>query len=114
MQRKTILIFSLSIALVIALMVIISQEDLRERLGETYWVIALAIIGCVLLVLAGYVWDHTLLQRVKTLKDSAQLPTLAGDPGDESDHDEIIGLARKIERMARSLQTVEAGYRGIV
>ena len=36
MQRKTILIFSLSIALVIALMVIISQEDLRERLGETY------------------------------------------------------------------------------
>jgi PAS domain-containing protein len=33
---------------------------------------------------------------------------------DESDSDEIIGLARKIERMARSLQQVEASYKGIV
>jgi PAS domain S-box-containing protein len=114
MQRKTILIFSLAISLVVALFAIISQEELRERLGETYWVLALAIIGCVLLVLAGYVWDHSLIQRVKTLGESAKFAEQAEDAGDENDPDEIIGLARKIERMARSLQNVEASYRGIV
>lgn len=114
MQRKTILIFSLAISLVVALFAIISQEDLRERLGETYWVLALAIIGCVLLVVAGYVWDHTLIQRVKSLRDSTGLAQSTDDTADESDPDEIIGLAKKIERMARSLQNVEASYRGIV
>lgn len=114
MQRKTILIFSLALALVVALVVIISQEELRERLGETYWVLALAIIGCVLLVVAGYVWDHALIQRVKSLRESTRIAEIPEEPADETDHDEIIGLARKIERMARSLQTVEASYRGIV
>ncbi len=114
MHRKTILIFSLAISLVIALFAIISQEELRERLGETYWVLSFAIIGCVLLVVAGYVWDHNLIQKLKTLRDSAEFSDLADDAADENDTDEIIGLARKIERMARSLQNVEASYRGIV
>ena len=36
------------------------------------------------------------------------------DGGEDTDHDEIIGLARNIENMARSLQKVEASYGGIV
>ena len=114
MQRKTILIFSLAGSLVVALIAIISQEELRERLGETYWVLALAIIGCVLLVLVGYVWDHNLVERVKNLRESPQFARQPAEDADAVDQDEIIGLARKIERMARSLQTVEASYRGIV
>ncbi|HWL14447.1 MAG TPA: ATP-binding protein [Opitutus sp.] len=113
MLRKTILILSLSVSLVAALIAIALQDDLREKLGDTYWVIGLAIIGCVLLVLSGYVWDRTLLQKVKTLRETASAQ-VGEDGNDESDHDEIIGLARKIERMARSLQNVEASYRGIV
>jgi PAS domain S-box-containing protein len=111
MHRKTILILSLTLSLVAALIGIAAQDELRERLGTAYWVIGLAIIGCVLLVLSGYVWDRTLIQRVKVLRNTV----IQGDePGDQSDPDEIIGLARNIERMAKSLQNVEASYRGIV
>jgi PAS domain S-box-containing protein len=113
MFRKTILIFSLTLSLVAALIAIALQEDLRERLGTTYWVQGLAIIGCVLLVLSGYVWDRSLLDRVKHLQRTANVQG-DEDAGDETDHDEIIGLARKIDRMAKSLQNVEASYRGIV
>jgi len=102
MQRKTILILSLTLSLVITLIVIALQEDLRARLGDSYWVIGLSIIGCVLLVLSGYVWDRSVIERVRNLRDTTSEP------------DEIIGLARKIERMARTLQNVEARYRGIV
>lgn len=113
MLRKTILILSLTLSLVAALIAIAMQEDLREKLGTTYWIIGLAIVGCVLLVLSGYVWDRSLVEKVKTLREKATLET-GEEPGEESDHDEIIGLARKIERMAKSLQKVEASYRGIV
>ncbi len=112
MLRKTILILSLALSLVAALIAIAMQEDLRERMGDAYWILGLAIIGCVLLVLSGYVWDRSLLQRVKTLKETAA--SAADVPLDDSDPDEIIGLARKIEHMAKSLQNVEASYRGIV
>jgi PAS domain S-box-containing protein len=113
MLRKTILILSLTISLVAALIVIALQEDLRERLGNTYWIVGLAIIGCILLVLSGYVFDRTLLDRIKALRQSAA-SHINEEAGDQGDHDEIIGLARKIERMAKSLQNVEASYRAIV
>lgn len=114
MFRKTILILSLALSLVAALIAIAVQEDLRDRLGDSYWVLGMAIIGCVLLVLSGYVWDRNIITRVRSLRQTA---TVSDDdePASESrDPDEIIGLARKIERMARALQNVEASYRGIV
>lgn len=111
MHRKTILILSLTLSLVAALIGIAMQDELRDRLGDAYWVLGLSIIGCVLLVLSGYVWDRSLVQRVKSLSHTV---APASDPGDQSDPDEIIGLARNIERMAKSLQNVEASYRGIV
>jgi PAS domain S-box-containing protein len=111
-QRKTFFILALAFSLVVALFAVILDDDLRERLGTTYYVLSLAIIGSVLLVLAGYVWDRTLLQKLKTLRTA--VPLAAQDTGTEQDHDEIIGLARNIERMAQTLQKIEASYRGIV
>ena len=114
MHRKTVLILALSLSLVAALIAMAMQEDLRERLGNSYWVLGLAIIGCVLLVLSGYVWDRTVMQRVRSLRETAAAAPGIEEPESDNDPDEIIGLARKIERMARSLQNVEASYRGIV
>jgi PAS domain S-box-containing protein len=113
MLRKSILILSLTLSLVAALIAIALQEDLRERMGNAYWVLGLAIIACVLLVLSGYVWDRATISRVRALRRTAVADTEETD-GDGSDPDEIIGLARKIERMAKKLQNVEASYRGIV
>ena len=45
-----------------------TDEELREKLVPTYYILGLKIIGSVLLVLAGYVWDRTLMQRLKTLR----------------------------------------------
>lgn len=110
--RKTFFILALAFSLVVALITVIIDEDLREKLGTSYYVLALAIIGSVLLLLAGYVWDRTLMQRLRALHHTVA----AGDTdtAHEPDHDEIIGLARNIERMAQSLQKTEASYRGIV
>ncbi|GAB1489524.1 hypothetical protein MASR2M8_19770 [Opitutaceae bacterium] len=110
------MILALAFSLVAALIAIALDEGLRDRLGETYWVVSLAIIGSVLLVLAGYVWDRTLIQRLKDMKEIAS-SDLRDEPGladVDSETDEVIGLARQIERMAQSLQKVEASYRGIV
>jgi len=114
MNRKTALILALALSLVISLAAIILDEGTRERLGSAYYILGLAIIGCVLLILAGYVWDLALVRTLKTVRDSALAAQVPGDDEDDADPDEIIGLARKIERMARSLQQVEASYRGIV
>src|SRR5688572_15147364 len=111
-KRKTFFILALAFSLVVALIAVITDEELREKLGTTYYVLGLAIIGSVLLVLAGYVWDRTLMQRLKTLRTTVPLPA-EEIPGD-ADHDEIIALARNIERMAQALQKTEASYRGIV
>jgi PAS domain S-box-containing protein len=111
-KRKTFFFLALAFSLVVALIAVVTDENLREKLGPTYYVLSLAIIGSVLLVLAGYVWDRTLMQRLKTLRT-----TVATDPDDagrDPDHDEIMGLARNIERMAQTLQKTEASYRGIV
>jgi PAS domain S-box-containing protein len=111
-NRKTFLILALAFSLVVALIAVIADEDMREKLGATYYVLGLAIIGCVLLVLAGYVWDRTTIQRLKTLRTAVPIPDEEGER--EPDHDEIIALARNIERMAQALQKTEASYRGIV
>lgn len=112
-QRKTILILGLALSLVIALLTLLAQDGLREKMGSSFYVIGLSIIGCILLVLAGYVWDRTMIDRIRKLRDSAG-PIFPVDGDEDMDHDEIIGLARNIENMARSLQKVEASYRGIV
>ncbi len=116
LKRKTFFILALALSLVVALLAVVAKvvydDDLRERLGTTYYLITLAIIGCVLLVLAGYVWDRTMTQRLQSLR--ANVPAGADDPSDDTEHDEIIGLARNIERMAQTLQRTEASYRGIV
>jgi len=124
MRRKTVLIFSLAIALLLALGAIITQESLQDRLGQSYYVLCLALIGCILLVLAGYVWDRKLVQQLRELGTTtrakaqsqieAEAPGLLEIPVEDEGHDEVIGLARQIERMAQSLQRVEASYRAIV
>ena len=120
LRRKSFLIYALVFSLLAAVGVIVARvgmgEEVRlDRLLEDA-ILSLAIIGCILLVLAGYVWDRTLHVRLKALMQEARprddereaAPTEAGEA------DEVIGLARRIERMAQSLQRVEASYRGIV
>jgi PAS domain S-box-containing protein len=116
MKRKTTFILILCFALILAWVGIITDEQVRERLGATLYIIGFAITGCMLLVLGNYVWDQTLVKALKSIHettDSVQTEDTTTDDV-ESDSDEIIGLARKIERMARTLQQVEASYKGIV
>lgn len=125
MRRKTILIFSLVFALLASLAALITQESIQERLGESYYILCLSLIGCILIVVGGYVWDRTLLVKLRELGSTATPKSESADidlivqqeqeplVGEEG-HDEIIGLARKIERMAQSLQKAEASYRAIV
>lgn len=113
-RRKTIFILSLALSLVAALIAIILDDELLHRLGDSYWFVALVIIACVLILLSGYAFDLTLQKRLKTLRAQTVAPFEAELKSHEPDHDEIIGLARNIERMAQSLQKVEANYRAIV
>jgi PAS domain S-box-containing protein len=117
MKRKTTFVLVLAFALIMAWGAIITDEQVRDRLGGTLYIIGFAITGCMLLVLADYVWGQTLAKTLKSIHDTTdavRTEDSAAHPHEESDSDEIIGLARKIERMARSLQQVEASYRGIV
>jgi PAS domain S-box-containing protein len=111
MHRKTLLLLALALSLVIALIAIAANEEIRERLGPTYWIVSLAITGCVLLVLAGYVWDRSLVQRLQSLNLAAD-QRAAGSP--EKNRDDRIDLARNIEQMAHELQKTEASYRAVV
>jgi PAS domain S-box-containing protein len=125
-RRKTVMILALALTLVLTLVVLAFDTELQARMGDRYWVIGLAIIGSVLLVLAGYVWDRSMIQRLREINQTARQrgavvaevePSLMADLVDDDaprDQDEIIGLARQIERMAQTLQKVEASYRGIV
>jgi PAS domain S-box-containing protein len=116
------MILGLAASLALALIVIASDSQLRDRLGTTYWVVGLSLIGSILLVLAGYVFDRTLITRLKEINQhTAAARAATGSREDEStssslaeDPDGIIGLAQKIEQMARSLQKTEASYRAIV
>jgi PAS domain S-box-containing protein len=124
-QRKSAMILALALSLAVTLIVLASDTELRERLGMTYWVLGLAIIGSILLVLAGYVWDRTLIDRLREINEKARNqrelaeqdhPKATSEAADDfqAEQDEIIGVARQIERMAQSLQKMEASYRGIV
>jgi PAS domain S-box-containing protein len=127
LQRKTAMIMALAFSLSVTLIVLAVDTNLRERLGMTYWVLGLAIIGSILLVLAGYVWDRTLMERLREINqhvrnqsgesDQADAPSAVSESQEDDyagEHDEIIGVARQIERMAQNLQKMEASYRGIV
>lgn len=112
-RRKSVLIFALALSLLAALGAIIIPPALGEaELSPQYYVLCLAIIGCILLVLGGYVWDRSLMQRIRamTYHPESHIPSSDHD----EIHDEVIGLARKIERMAQSLQKLEASYRAVV
>jgi len=116
MKRKTLFALILAFALSVAWVAIITDAQVREHLGSNLYIIGLAITGCMLLMLANYIWDQTMARSLKSLHDTTiavQVDEIEST-GEESDSDEIIGLARKIERMARSLQQVEASYKGIV
>ncbi|GAB5560011.1 MAG: hypothetical protein SynsKO_16580 [Synoicihabitans sp.] len=121
------MILALALSLAISLIVLATDDQLRERLGMTYWVLGLAIIGSILLVMAGYVWDRTMMDRLREINQQARaqadqaeqkqaLEASNAEPDLEftGEQDEIIGVARQIERMAQSLQKMEASYRGIV
>jgi PAS domain S-box-containing protein len=116
MKRKTLFALVLAFALSVAWVGIITDQQVREHLGPNLYIIGLAITGCMLLMLGNYVWDQTMAKTLKSLHEttSAIQPEESEHSGEESDSDEIIGLARKIEKMARSLQQVEASYKGIV
>ena len=120
-RSKTALLLTLVISLVAALAAIILQEDVRERLGDSYYVVSLSIIGCILLVLSGYLWDRTVWSRIKALGSRVEsIESDTNSPFDlvaaasDSNQDEIISLARQIESMARSARRVDASYRAIV
>ena len=112
-HRKAVLIFSLVFALLIAAVGIISQATDQDHDNPQYYILCLSVIGCVLLVTAGYVWDRTMMQRLRDMNQHAYAtsPVLMGS---EESNDEVIGLARHIERMAQSLQKLEASYRAVV
>ena len=121
-RRKTTLLLALTVSLSTALASIILQEEVRTRLGESYYVVSLSIIGCILLILSGYIWDRSIWSRLKELGTTAQAiksdthatpePSSVAPSGTEQD--EIISIARQIERMARSVRRVDESYRGIV
>ena len=78
-----------------------------------FFVISLSIIGCVMLVLTGYIWDRSLHRRLKSLSEEAKARDQ--DKDIEVDNvDEVLSLARRIEHMAQKVQRAEEGYRGIV
>jgi PAS domain S-box-containing protein len=118
--RKSLLLLSLAASLVVGLaaliITVLTDDLLRAKLEEhgLYYVLGLSIIGTVLLVLSGYVWDQGVMQKLRSLRSTVAIPGAEDNTGGEPDHDEIIGLARNIERMAQALQKTEASYRGIV
>jgi hypothetical protein len=59
------------VAMVAVVIRVMQDEELRERLGEDYYIPSLAIFGTVLLVLSGNVWDRGVMQRLKSLRSTA-------------------------------------------
>jgi PAS domain S-box-containing protein len=119
MKRRSAFVFVLVIALITAWSVIITDKQVRDHLGLKLYVIGFAITGCMLIVLGGYALSQEFARTLRSMHEATDRvkidEDIAPEPLEEdSDSDEIIGLARKIERMARSLQQVEASYKGIV
>src|SRR5690606_38582564 len=114
LRRKTALIFALALSLLATLgAIIIPTVNSKTEVTPEYYALCLAIIGCVLLVLGGYVWDRSLMHRIREMAQRSETHVVESTDQDEV-HDEVIGLARKIERMAQSLQKLEASYRAVV
>jgi len=111
-RRKATLLFSLVFALLAAVIGIMLQASDEDHISPQYYVLCLSLIGCILLILAGYVWDRSLMQRLRDLNKTSSSVTMLADTDEV--HDEVIGLARQIERMAQSLQKLEASYRAVV
>lgn len=118
LHRKTVLILALALTLALSLgafvLRVTDDQVLLDRLGISYYVLGLSIIACVLLLLAGYVWDRTMVQNVRTLQTTVTEVAKDRLPPTSEDPDDIIRMARGIERMARDLQQTEANYRAIV
>jgi PAS domain S-box-containing protein len=111
--RKTVLVFTLLFSLLAALGAIIIPSVISDRdIPDQYYILCLSVIGCVLLVMGGYVWDRSMMQRLREM--SRQATSDLTPPDHDEIHDEVIGLARKIEHMAQSLQKLEASYRAVV
>jgi len=114
-RRKSVLIFALAFALLASLAAIIIPTVIEgKEVSSQYFVLCLSVIGCVLLVTGGYVWDRSMMQRLRDVSHKAEANAAEADVDHDEIHDEVIGLARKIERMAQSLQKLEASYRGVV
>jgi len=112
-RRKSVLIFSLAFALLASLAAIIIPAMVSDQeIPAQYYILCLTVIGCVLLVLGGYVWDRSMMQRLREISQRAD--ARAGSPDHDEIHDDVIALARKIERMAQALQKLEASYRAVV
>ncbi|HEY8931702.1 MAG TPA: ATP-binding protein [Rariglobus sp.] len=112
-RRKSVLIFALSFALLASLGAIIVPTVTSEtEISPQYYILCLSVIGCVLLILGGYVWDRSMMERVRDM--NRRTVAEASENDQDEIHDEVIGLARKIERMAQSLQKLEASYRAVV
>ncbi len=122
-KRKNTLSIALAASLLGAFAYLASQPGIREKLGENYFIICMALIGAFLVIMASYVWDRALQDRLRELNTSAKARSQPSPDIDThapfaidsvENHDEVIGLARQIERMAQSMQKVEASYRAIV
>ncbi len=119
---KSILIFSLIFTILISVAFLLLEGTLVKALGTQSHIILLALIGCTLLVLSGYVWDRSTIANLTTLKQQIEVsqpeaPHSSNSSGLEIPRDgqnEILGIARQIEQMAQSLQKVDARYRAIV
>ena len=111
-KRKTILLFTLVFSLLAAAIGIMVQASDQDKISPQYYVLCLSLIGCILLILVGYVWDRSLMQRIREISKNPTTPVTLVNTDEV--HDEVIGLARQIERMAQSLQKLEASYRAVV
>ena len=71
-RRKSVLIFALTFALLAALGAIIIPAITSEtELSPQYYILCLSVIGCILLILGGYVWDRSLMQRLRDMNRRA-------------------------------------------
>ncbi|HTJ78166.1 MAG TPA: ATP-binding protein [Rariglobus sp.] len=55
-----------------------------------------------------------MMLRLRELNKKSHAPTISPLQDTDEVHDEVIGLARQIERMAQALQKLEASYRAVV
>lgn len=111
------LVFSLLAALGTVIARVWAQPTLAWDQLSDYSIIGLAIIGCILLVLTGYLWDGALHRRLQALSEQARVREQEGGAiaaVEPEETDEVMSIARRLEHMAQSLQNAQASYRAIV